>query len=208
MSAASLLDQLIQFISAHPWCAYAVVFLAAWLEAVPVLGSFVPGSSAIIALSALVAAGELNLAGVLVSAIIGAAIGDGASYLVGHVYQRRILDAWPLNIYPAIVTRSEDFFRRYGTLAVLFARFVPPVRAFVPVIAGALCMPPQRFFPVNIVAIVLWACAHILPGALAGSLWKQYGRDIEHIALPLLAVAIVIWACVWLIRRRRQLSAD
>jgi membrane-associated protein len=208
VSAAALLDQLIQFIAAHPYVAYAAVFIAAWLEAVPVFGAFVPGSTVIIALSALVAAGELNLTGVLASAIIGAVIGDGAAYLVGHRYQRRILETWPLNVYPAIVTRSEDFFQRYGTLAVLFARFVPPVRAFVPVIAGALGMPMRRFFPVNVIAVCLWACAHILPGALAGSLWKQYGRDIEHIALPVIAVVIVVWAGVWLIRRRKQLTAD
>lgn len=205
---SALLDQLIQFVSAHPWLAYATVFVAAWLEAVPVLGAFIPGSTVIIGLSAFVAAGELNLAGVMAAAIAGAAIGDGVSFIVGHTYQRKILTMWPLASYPAVVARSEAFFETRGTLAVLLARFVPPVRAFVPVIAGALGMPPARFFAVNIPAIALWACAHILPGALAGTLWKQYGRDIEHIVLPLLAIALVVWAVVWIIRRRRHLTAE
>jgi membrane protein DedA with SNARE-associated domain len=203
---ADLVNQLIQFVEAHPLLAYATVFLAALLEAVPVIGAFVPGSSVIIALSAFVAAGELRLAGVLASAMLGAAIGDGVAFLLGHHYQRRILGMWPLSSYPAVVARSEEFFLNRGALAVFLARFVPPVRAFVPLTAGALGMPVHRFFAINIPAIGLWACAHILPGALAGSLWKQYGKQIEHIALPILAVVLVI-GIVWYFWRRRALLA-
>jgi membrane-associated protein len=202
-----LLDQLVQFVSAHPYFAYATVFLAALLEAVPVLGSFVPGSSVIIGLSAFVAAGELGLAGVLGAAMVGAAIGDGTAFLLGHHYQRRILNIWPLTSYPRIISRSEEFFARRGALAVLFARFVPPVRAFVPLTAGALGMPPARFFAINVAAIALWACAHVLPGALAGSLWKQYGKEVEHVVLPALAALVVLWLIVWFVRRRRTLQA-
>jgi membrane protein DedA with SNARE-associated domain len=205
---ADVLTQLIQTVEAHPYLAYAAVFLAALLEAVPVLGSFVPGSSVIIAISALVAAGELTLAGVMASAVLGAALGDGTAFLVGHRYQRRILGRWPLSSYPTIIKRSEEFFQNRGALAVLFARFVPPVRAFVPVTAGALAMPPARFFAVNIPAIGLWACAHILPGALAGTLWKQYGKQIEHIAVPILAALVVLAAVTWFVRRRRLLSPE
>lgn len=203
---AHLLDQLINFVAAHPFLAYATAFLAALLEAVPVFGSFVPGSSIIIGLSAFVAAGELGLPGVLGSAIAGALVGDGTAFLLGHFYQRRILNMWPLRSYPAVIARSEEFFASRGTIAVLFARFVPPVRAFVPLIAGALGMRPKRFFPMNVAAIVLWACAHVLPGALAGSLWKQHGKEIEHIALPVIAAAVVVWLVVWLVRRRRALT--
>ena len=205
---ADLLTQLIQYVETHPHLAYATVFLAALLEAVPVLGSFVPGSSIIIAISAFVAAGELTLTGVMASAMLGAALGDGTAFLIGHRYQRRILAMWPLSSYPTLVARSEAFFHSRGALAVLFARFVPPVRAFVPVTAGALTMPPSRFFAVNIPAIVLWACAHILPGALAGTLWKQYGKQVEHFALPVLAAFVVLAAITWLMRRRRALSPD
>jgi membrane-associated protein len=204
-NVTSVLDQLIQFLETRPWLAYATVFVAALLEAVPVLGSFVPGSSVIIGLSAFVAAGELGLAGVLASAIAGAVIGDGTAFLLGYIYQRQILQVWPLKSYPNVIARSEAFFQSRGALAVLFARFVPPVRAFVPVTAGALGMRPALFFPVNVAAIALWASAHVLPGALAGSLWKSYGREIEHIVLPVLAVVVAIAAVAWFVRSRRTL---
>lgn len=204
---ADYLTQLIHILEAHPALAYAAVFLAALLEAVPVIGSFVPGSSLIVGLSALVSAGELNLAGVLASAIAGAAVGDGTAFLVGHRYQRDILAMWPLNAYPKLIARSEDFFQARGATAVFFARFVPPVRAFVPLTAGALGMPRARFFAMNIPAIALWACAHVLPGALAGTLWRNYGKQIEHIAVPALAVLLAI-ALVWYVWRRCVLVAS
>ena len=58
---------------------------------------------------------------------------------------------------------------------MFFARFLPPIRAFVPITAGALDMPPLRFYAVNIPAILLWAPAHVLPGVLAVSALHQYG---------------------------------
>ena len=199
---ADFLDQIIHYLEDHQSLAYAAIALAAFLEAIPVVGSFVPGSSLIVALSALVAAGDLKLAGVLASAILGAAVGDGGAFLVGHHYQRAILAAWPLSLYPSLVSHSEEFFQKHGAVAIFLGRFVPPVRAFVPVTAGALGTSRTRFFAFNIPAVTMWACAHVLPGALAGTLWKEYGKKIEHIALPALVVLIAI-ALVWYLWRRR-----
>ena len=53
----SFVDPLIAFVSAHAWLAYLTLFLAALLEAVPVVGSVIPGSTIILALSALVPGG-------------------------------------------------------------------------------------------------------------------------------------------------------
>ena len=163
----SFLDPFIAFVAAHAWLAYLTLFLAALLEAVPVVGSVVPGSTIILALSALVPGGDLRLQWVLVAAALGAVLGDGSAYWIGHRRQREILDTWPLTNYPRLIGESETFFRRFGTWAVFFGRFVPPIRAFVPVTAGALGMQPARFYTVNIPAILLWAPAHVLPGVVA-----------------------------------------
>lgn len=202
---ASLIDSLIQFVTGHHHLAYMAVFLFALLESVPVVGTFVPGSGIIVAISAFVAAGDLGLAPTLGAAIAGGVIGDGSAFFIGRAYKDRILTLWPLSKYPAIVSRSETFFERYGLLAILIARFIPPIRAFIPVIAGTLGMTAGRFLPVNIFAVILWACAHVLPGALAGSLWKSHAKQIEHIAAPAMAVLAVSALLVWLVRRRREL---
>src|SRR6476659_2355501 len=108
---ASFLDPVIAFVSAHPWLAYLTLFLAALLEAVPVVGALVPGSTIILALSALVPGGELKLWGVLAAAIAGAVLGDGSAFWAGHRSQREILNAWPMSRYPGVTAQSEAFFR-------------------------------------------------------------------------------------------------
>nr|WP_249137970.1 DedA family protein [Bradyrhizobium canariense] len=189
--------------------AYLTLFLAALLEAVPVVGSVIPGSTIILALSALVPGGELKLQWVLLAAALGAVLGDGSAYWVGHRQQREILNTWPLTNYPRVVEQSENFFHRFGTWAVFFARFVPPIRAFVPVTAGALGMAPARFYAINIPAILVWAPAHVLPGVLAVSALHEYAGlpHHEHIGkhiwmLAVVGIAIVLGLAVWIYRRR------
>src|ERR1700739_1576844 len=106
---ASYIDPLIAFVSANAWLAYLTLFLAALLEAVPVVGSVIPGSTIILALSALVPGGELKLQWVLPAAVSGALIGDGSAYVVGHRSQHEILSTWPLSRYPGVTAQSEAF---------------------------------------------------------------------------------------------------
>ena len=201
----SFLDPLIAFVSAHAWLAYLTLFLAALLEAVPVAGAVIPGSTIIMALSALVPGGELQLEWVLAAAITGALLGDGSAFWIGHREQREILSSWPMTNYPRVVAQSEAFFHRWGALAVFFARFVPPIRAFVPITAGALDMSPLRFYAINIPAILLWAPAHVLPGVLAVSVLHQYAGIGKHYwMLTVLGGASMVALAIWAIRRRRS----
>jgi membrane protein DedA with SNARE-associated domain len=207
---ASFIDPLISFVSTHAWLAYSTLFLAALLEAVPIVGAVIPGSTIIFALSALVPGGQLQLGWVLLAAIAGALLGDGSAFLLGHRQQREILKTWPLSNYPRLVSQSEAFFNRWGTLAVFFARFVPPIRAFVPITAGALGMTPPMFFAVNIPAVLLWAPAHVLPGVLAVSALHRYGGFAPHEGIAkhywivaVVAGALIVGLASWLIRRRR-----
>ncbi|HMH64087.1 MAG TPA: DedA family protein [Rhizomicrobium sp.] len=210
----SFIDSLTSFVTAHAWIGYLTIFVAALLEAVPIVGSVIPGSTIILALSALVPGGELDIVGVFAAAIAGAALGDGTAFWIGHRSQREILSAWPMSRYPGVIAQSEAFFHRWGSLAVFFARFVPPIRAFVPITAGALGMSPPRFYAVNIAAILLWAPAHILPGVLAVSALDRAGglagleSSAKHYWMPLvLASALIVALVTWLIRRKRGGSA-
>jgi membrane protein DedA with SNARE-associated domain len=207
---ASFLDPLIAFVSAHAWLGYLTLFLAALLEAVPVVGSVIPGSTIILALSALVPGGELRLEWVLAAASAGALLGDGSAFWIGHRAQREILSTWPMANYPRLVAQSEAFFNRWGALAVFFGRFVPPIRAFVPVTAGALGMPAPRFYAVNIPAVLLWAPAHVLPGVLAITALHQYAGIPHHTGvgkhywmLSVIGGALIVALATWAIRRRR-----
>lgn len=188
------------FIGAHPHLAYGVVFLLALSEAVPIVGAVVPGSAIIIAASALVPFGILKLWPILIAAIFGAIVGDGASYWLGHRYHEDILGRWPLNRYPGVIEKAEAFLHRHGGKSVFLARFIPALRAFVPLVAGILRLPIHRFYFANVISALVWAPAHILPGVLVGASFHLAGGVAERLAALLAALLVALWLVVWLVR--------
>jgi membrane protein DedA with SNARE-associated domain len=193
----STIHSVIHFVSEHSDLAYGTLFLAAFLEAVPVIGTFIPGSTIILSLSALIATGDLNLVVVFLSVISGAALGDGSAFWLGYRYPSQVRRLWPLNKHQILVHRGEIFFQKYGTVAVLLARFLPPVRAFVPMTAGAMGMTPKHFYPINLAAILLWGPVQVIPGMLAGNAYRHAGAIAGHLTIPIIAgiagIAFLIW---------------
>jgi membrane protein YqaA with SNARE-associated domain len=107
-------SRMINFVSAHSYYAYSAIFLAALSEAIPVVGTVVPGSTLVVAISALAAGAGGNSWLMLVAATVGAIVGDGVSFWLGRRYHREILRFWPLNRYPKLVERSNRFITRFG----------------------------------------------------------------------------------------------
>ena len=95
-------------VAAQAGLAYSAVFLAALLDAVPVFGSLIPGSTIILAMSALIGSGELKLLPVMLAAIVGAVIGDGSAFWIGHRSEREILGVWPMSRYPGLVAAEQN----------------------------------------------------------------------------------------------------
>ncbi len=208
------IDSLVHFVDAHSWIGYAVIFLAAMLEAAPIVGSFIPGSTIILALSGLVPGGALDLAGVLASAACGAALGDGAAFWAGHRAQRKILTSWPLSRAPKLVAQSERFFEKRGVLAVLLGRFIPPIRALVPITAGAVGMSPRQFFTTDIITVLLWAPFHVLPGVFAVDALERLGGvsgmqgQLRHYWLLIVMLLGCLTLACWLWSRHKAAQRD
>ncbi len=175
----------------------------AFLEAIPAIGTFVPGSTVLLGISAVAVTGELSLSVVFAAAVGGAVLGDGSAYWIGRRYPGSVREIWPMKGHPKLVLRSKRFFERYGAVSILFARFVPPIRAFVPITAGAMGMAPSRFYPINICAIALWATAYVLPGIFAGSLYRRAG-EFEGYILPVFLGSCILGGLVWIIWRSRK----
>jgi membrane protein DedA with SNARE-associated domain len=182
---------LVDFISAHPHYAHIAIFVLALSEAIPVVGTVVPGSTLILAISALATSANVNLWMLLVAAVTGAIAGDGFSFWLGQRYSREILNAWPLNRFPQFIARSERFITRYGVASVFLARFTAVVRAFVPLISGILQMSPRQFYIANIASAVTWAPAHVFPGVLLAMALQFTGASVEQRALVVIAGLIV-----------------
>ena len=107
----SYFERLVDFVGAHPQPSFLAVFLLALSEAVPVIGTVVPGPR-ILAISALATTAGITPWALLVAAVLGAIAGDAFSFWLGHRYHRQILRGWPLNRFPWLIDRSAQFIRK------------------------------------------------------------------------------------------------
>ena len=186
---------IVDFVGTHPHYALTAIFLLALSEAVPLVGTVVPGSTLIIGICALATGAHVNPWPLLGAAILGAIFGDGLSFWLGHRYQRELLLRWPLNRYPQFITRSETFIKTYGAASVFLARFIAVVRAFVPIVAGILGMSSRRFYAANIPSP-----AHVFPGVLLGMALNLAGLSPGRLAILLIIGLITVWATVRVLR--------
>lgn len=108
---------------------------------------------------------------------------------------------------------SQVFFERHGGKAIIFARFLPIVRTFVPIIAGIVHMDKPRFMFYNVLSSILWSFALVFAGHyLYGFFFEEFGLDlkehIEKIILILIAVTTFPLVMKALKSRKKSKSED
>lgn len=194
------MQALIDFLSQHPALALAVVFAASLLESVAVIGTVVPGSTVVVAAGILIGLSVLNPWWVAGVAVIGATLGDGFSFWLGRRHHERLRAWWPLSAHPELFARGQAYFAKHGGKSVFLGRFLGPVRAIVPVVAGMSGMPVLRFTVVNVLSAIAWSAAHLLPGALFGASLQLAGAVSSRLLILLVGVAAVAWLCTALLR--------
>jgi membrane protein DedA with SNARE-associated domain len=197
----SYFNALIDFVGSHPQFAVIAVLLLALSEAVPVIGTVVPGSTLILAISALATTADVKPWLLLVAAVVGAIAGDGLSFWLGYRYRREIMRGWPLNRFPRLIERSARFIRQHGVTSVFLARFTAVVRAFVPLVAGILKMSSPHFYVANVLSALIWAPIHIFPGVWAGMAISLAGPNGTRLILLVLGV-LVLGSIAWHVVKR------
>ena len=104
--------------------------------------------------------------------------------------------------------QSQLFFERHGGKAIVFARFLPIIRTFVPIIAGIVHMKKSKFMLYNIISSLLWSFTLVFAGHYLYSLFlDQFNIDLkEHIETIILTlIAITTFPLVWNYLKQRKL---
>ncbi|MGX7732573.1 DedA family protein [Rhodococcus sp. 2H158] len=127
----------------------------------------------------------------MVTIPIAAILGDQVGYWIGAKGGTRLFKSYDAKILnKQYIDQSEDFFQRHGPITIVLARFVPIVRTFAPVVAGASRMRYPVFLTYNIVGGVLWGAGVTLLGYLLGQI--AFIRDnIDIIFLLIVFVSVV-----------------
>ena len=88
--------------------------------------------------------------------------------------------------------QSKDFFERYGGKAIIYARFLPILRTFAPIVAGIVSMDKKRFMFFNILSSFLWAFLLIFTGHYLYGIFLEYGIDLKkHIEYIVIGIILV-----------------
>lgn len=205
----AFLNHLVEWLNAHPQLAGLVTFIISAAESIAIIGTIVPGSIMMTALGTLAGAGVIPLYETIIWAILGAIAGDGVSYWLGHHYKDRLPGIWPFRRYPQLLKTGEVFFHKYGYMSVFVGRFVGPVRALVPLVAGMLGMKPLRFTLANVTSAIIWGPAYMLPGILLGAASLELPPEIAtQVVIALLFIILVITLILWFIYKIFQLVSN
>lgn len=192
------INTIVGLVSQHPIGALGIVFLAAIVEAVAVVGILIPGTPILMAVAGAAAMAGQPMLPFLALSIIGAVIGDFLSFWFGKRFSVRLRGVWPFSRRPALMDNASRFFDRWGIYSVALCRFVPVLRSTVPLIAGMAGMRRRRFVLANVTSAFVWAPVHIYPAQLAGlSLGRLQEGDWQAAAIwgsVLLAGCAAAWA--------------
>lgn len=201
----AVIGSLTEAAQAHPVLTLGVVAAVAFAESLAIVGTVVPAAVVMFVAGTVVAHGSLNVWATLLTAVIGAVLGDAVSYELGAAHHQRIRN-WKLyKRHEGAARKAEEFIQRRGVASVAIARFAGAMRAFVPLLAGFAHMPRPRFYAVNILSAAVWAPVHILPGVLFGSSLKMAEAASARLAILLILVVALLWTAVWLANRSTRL---
>lgn len=89
--------------------------------------------------------------------------------------------------------QSQEFFEKHGGRAIIFARFLPVIRTFAPIIAGIVNMDKKKFMFYNILSSFLWSYILIFAGHYLYALFQnQFGIDLKSYIEYIIIIIVLI----------------
>jgi membrane-associated protein len=89
------------------------------------------------------------------------------------------------------IVAAEEFYHKYGALALILGRFMPIIRTFAPIFAGVVRVDLTRFSILNITGGILWVAVLTLSGYFLGQHFPQIINYIEYIIIGFISVTTV-----------------
>ncbi|WP_286860357.1 MULTISPECIES: DedA family protein [Sphingobacterium] len=187
------IDQhLLQIVNTYAGWTYFILFLIIFAETGFVVTPFLPGDSVLFALGAIIARPESNLSlSLFLFILICAAIsGDFVNYEIGKYFGIRVFKPDSKIFKPSYLQKTQDFYAKYGTKTIVYARFVPIVRTFAPFVAGIGKMPYSIFGKYNILGGIVWVSLFILAGYLFGQI-PFFRHNFSWVVLAIIFISLI-----------------
>jgi membrane-associated protein len=160
-----------QFADLGPLLLYLIVGANVFVQSALVFGFVLPGSSVLFSAGLVAASGEnVSISALLTVIFMAAFIGNQLGFVIGRVVGRTYLSKRKSPGLQKIIRKCERFYEKSGWWSVVAARFIPWVRTFIPLIAGASKMPYYQFLSANILGAIAWGVGITLAGYYTASI--------------------------------------
>jgi membrane-associated protein len=167
---------------------YGILFLVIFVETGLVAMPFLPGDSLLFTAGLFARAGNLNMAYLLILLFIAAVLGDNCNYWIGRKIGLKVF-GYKIKGKPIVkeeyLNRTHEFFEKYGTKAIIMARFVPFVRTFAPFAAGVAKMDYKKYL-----SGALWIGSLTTAGYLLGNV-EFIRKHIDLVCLGIIFISVV-----------------
>jgi len=149
------------------------VALIIYLETATILGSILPGDSLLFLLGLGLATWLVEFPVLIAIPIvfIAAVAGSQTGFALGHKFGPRLFKNTETFFFnQKTVARTQHFFKHYGPRSIVIARFVPILRALIPMFAAIAHFDPRKFFLLNLLGGFIWTAGLIGAGYFLGNI--------------------------------------
>ena len=122
---------------------------------------------------------------------VAAVLGDNVGYTFGRRVGRKLFEKENSRFFKKkYLVQAENFYKKHGSLTIVLARFVPIVRTFAPIVAGASKMNYRTFLTYNLAGGLMWTAGFTYLGFFAGEALTRAGVNIEVAALIIIFLSV------------------
>jgi membrane-associated protein len=198
--------------------AFIALALVVFTETGLLVGFFLPGDSLLVTVGIVAWGAGWPLHWLILLLWCAAVLGNSSGYLIGTKAGPRLFTREESFFFrKSYLLKAQGFYEKHGGKTIILAQFIPILRTFAPVVAGAGRMRYRRFLAFTMIGAVLWiggmlSLGYVLTPVLDQPLKRVFGEEFEtakHIEKVIILVVILsiapgLYAAFkgWLARRR------
>lgn len=199
--------------------AFIVLNLIVFTETGLLFGFFLPGDSLLVTAGIVAQAADWPIQWLIPTLCLAAILGDSSGYLIGMQAGRRLFTKEKSFFFRKdYLVMAQDFYTRHGGKTIILAKFIPIIRTFAPVVAGAGRMRYRRFVAFSVVGAISWITSMILLGYTL-HLWLEpilegifgrkveVARNIDKVIIVIIGLSVLPIAWKWWSHRKAAKAA-
>lgn len=171
---------------------YLGMFLVVFAESGLLVGFFLPGDSLLFTAGFLASQHFFELIPLIGITLVAAISGDSVGYTFGKAIGPKIFTREnSFFFHKDHLERARIFYKKHGGKTIVFARFLPIIRTFAPILAGVGNMKYTTFLFYNITGGVLWTFLLILFGYYLGKMIPDVDKYLLPIVLGIISISLI-----------------